>query len=231
MVNYLDVTYNKKLRFKTNYDTSFVEHLIKQFNLKPGKFLDIGCGTQNIMKLFKEKGFDVYGADIINPKEKSEFDIRCNNFETENLKFDTNEFDVVFCKSVVEHLRNPENIIKDAQRVLKPGGTIIVLTPSWLHTYWGPFYIDHTHVTPFMVSSLNKLLLLGDFDVYSTKEFYQFPIVWKLPFLKYICKFIALFPIPYFPVHYVQKKYNDTLNILIRFSNEPMILAHAKKKN
>ena len=30
-----------------------------------------------------------------------------------------------------------------------------MLTPSWRHTYWGPFFIDSTHVTPFTEASLH----------------------------------------------------------------------------
>ena len=112
------------------------------------------------MKLFEKKGFDVYGADLIEPENKNKFNIKCSNFESEEIQFDNNKFDIVFSKSVIEHLKNPNNIIKEALRVLKPGGKIILLTPSWLHTYWGPFYIDHTHVSPFTVSSLKNILQL-----------------------------------------------------------------------
>ena len=231
MPSYFNIYYDPKTRYKTNYDENFVELLIKRFNLEPGKLLDIGCGNQTTMKLFEKKGFDVYGADLIEPENKNKFNIKCSNFESEEIQFDNNKFDIVFSKSVIEHLKNPNNIIKEALRVLKPGGKIILLTPSWLHTYWGPFYIDHTHVSPFTVSSLKNILLLNNFKVNSVDVFYQFPYVWKFSFLKYVCKFIALLPIPYFPVHHTEKKYNDILNIVIRFSNEPMLLADATKKN
>ena len=56
MPNYLDLIYDQKKRFNTNYDNQLVDYLIKKFSLKPGKFLDIGYGMQTMMKLFKEKG-------------------------------------------------------------------------------------------------------------------------------------------------------------------------------
>lgn len=56
MPNYLELIYDQKKRFNMNYDNQLVHYLITKFSLKPGKFLDIGYGTQTMMKLFKEKG-------------------------------------------------------------------------------------------------------------------------------------------------------------------------------
>ena len=233
MPKYLDIVYESKRRFDTGYDDLFVDHLIKKFGLNKGKLLDLGCGKQMMMEVFSKKGFEVFGADSdINPDEKikGSFEVRASDFETKNLKYNDNEFDIVFCKSVVEHLANPMNLVKEANRVLKPGGKLIILTPSWKHTKWGPFYIDYTHKSPFTIPSLNDLLLVANFDVLDLEIFYQLPSVWKFPLLNIFCKFIAIFPIPYFPFHFLERKYNDKLNLFIRFSNEPMLLGHAIKK-
>ena len=233
MKNYLDIVYDKSRRYNSDYDEKFIDHLIKKFNLIPGKLLDIGCGTQKIMGIFDKKGFEVYGTDITQSemeKENKQFVVKKSDFENEKLKFDENQFDVVFCKSVVEHLKNPKNILSEAFRVLKPGGKLIILTPSWRHSHWGPFYIDFSHVTPFTEASLRDILLITDFNETNIEIFYQFPLIWKFPFLKFFCKLIALFPIPYFPLHFSEKKYKDEINIVIRFSNEPMLLGHATKK-
>ena len=56
-------------------------------------------------------------------------------------------FDVIYSKSVIEHFYYPEKILKEAYRVLKPGGIIITLTPDWEFIYKS-FYEDFTHRTP-----------------------------------------------------------------------------------
>jgi len=233
MSKYLDIIYDSERRYYTDYDDLFVKYLIKKFNLSKGKLLDLGCGKQLTMSIFSKKGFEVFGADFSKNPDKSikeSFEIKISNFESENLEYDDNQFDIVLCKSVVEHLSNPSNILKEANRVLKPGGKLIILTPSWKHTGWGPFYIDFSHKTPFTLPSLRDLLLTTDFNFVGIELFYQLPFVWRFPLLKLLCKFIAIFPIPYFPFHLTKKKYNDKLNILIRFSNEPMLLGYATKK-
>ena len=53
-----------------------------------------------------------------------------NNIEKEPLPFADNCFDVIFSKSVVEHIYNPDIFFKEAIRVLKPG-LLLTLTPDW----------------------------------------------------------------------------------------------------
>ena len=233
MKNYLDVAYHKDKKVKSNYDQKFVDHLIKIFELKAGKLLDIGCGTKRTMSLFKKRNFSVFGADILeyndNQKNNNGFEIKYCNFENEKIQYEDNSFDIVFSKSVIEHVRNSANIFSEAYRVLKPGGVAIILTPSWRHTYWGPFYVDPTHVSPFTESSLFDALMIANFKRPRVEIFYQFPLIWKFHFLRIFCKLISFLPLPYFPFHSKKKIYPDNLNTLIRFSNEPMLLAYAEK--
>ena len=180
MKNYLDVAYHKDKKVKSNYDQKFVDHLIKIFELKAGKLLDIGCGTKRTMSLFKKRNFSVFGADILeyndNQKNNNGFEIKYCNFENEKIQYEDNSFDIVFSKSVIEHVRNSANIFSEAYRVLKPGGVAIILTPSWRHTYWGPFYVDPTHVSPFTESSLFDALMIANFKRPRVEIFYQFPL-------------------------------------------------------
>jgi SAM-dependent methyltransferase len=48
----------------------------------------------------------------------------------ERLPFQPASFDVVACRSVLEHLPQPRSVMDDVARVLKPGGVFIFLTPS-----------------------------------------------------------------------------------------------------
>ncbi len=233
MKNYLKIVYGKNRKFLSDYDEKFVDYLIERFKLKEGKMLDIGCGTKRIMNLFYERKFKVFGVDRSSYKEDQQteldFEIKYLNLENDKIDYENNFFDIIFCKSVIEHIKNPSNIFNEAYRVLKPGGIILILTPSWRHTYWGPFYIDSTHITPFTESSLHDCFLFSEFKNVNVEIFYQFPLIWKYSFLKLFCKMLALFPLPYFPLYKQKKIYNDRINTLIRFSNEPMLLGYAEK--
>lgn len=62
-----------------------------------------------------------------------------------------NTFEEVLCKSVLEHLENPEKAIKEIWRVSKPGAKIIIEVPHFsCWQAWG----DITHKRPFNSTSL-----------------------------------------------------------------------------
>ena len=103
-------------------------------------------------------------------------------------------FDYIFSKSVIEHIHEPSLLIKESYRILKPKGKCIFLTPSWLHNAWGPFYLDHTHVTPFTQFSLRNLLKMSGYKNVRVINFRQLPFVWNSPILKLIPKIISKIP-------------------------------------
>jgi 2-polyprenyl-3-methyl-5-hydroxy-6-metoxy-1,4-benzoquinol methylase len=168
------------------------------------KLLDAGCGLGDFTQAFKEVGIDAIGLD------------REVDFETERFPF-KEQFDVVFSKSVIEHLWKPDNFIKEIKRVLKPNGKVVIMTPDW-QSQMRIFYNDYTHVHPYDKDSLRDLLEIYNFKEIETEKFYQLPILWKYPLLKIISRILRIFPV---------KGINN--NKFIRWSRELMILAIAKK--
>lgn len=65
------------------------------------------------------------------------------NCDRESLPFDASSFDAVIALEVFEHFSNPQFVIEEIRRVLKPGGTLIISIPS-RYTYHWPrlFYPD-----------------------------------------------------------------------------------------
>ena len=50
-------------------------------------------------------------------------------YEGSNIPVESNSFDSVICSEVLEHVRNPTSILKEAFRVLKPGGLMFICVP------------------------------------------------------------------------------------------------------
>lgn len=94
--------------------------------------LDAGCG-QNAPVLQKLVGFGKYliGIDVceLHKAEKSVFYLLKSNLQTISLK--DNSVDLVISRSVLEHIRNPEEAYREIYRILKPGGYFIFLTPNF----------------------------------------------------------------------------------------------------
>lgn len=81
-----------------------------------GKILDIGCGNNALVKKYGNGiGVDVHpweGVDRV-----------C---DTTNLPFKESEFDRVFLIACLNHIPEREKVLKEAFRVLKPGGMVIL---------------------------------------------------------------------------------------------------------
>lgn len=226
---YLEVTYSTTRAPIGEYPAMLARHLMETAYMKTGKLLDIGSGRGDFLDAFSQLGYEVAGVDIspFSAARVGTYTIKTCNFECEPLPFPDNEFDFVFSKSVIEHLHSPHHLVSGAFQVLKPGGVAVIMTPSWAHTYWGPFYIDHTHVTPYTIPSLADVLQIAGFENISSRYFYQLPIVWKHPSLLPMVRLFSVLPLSYRP--YENANWPDSFNKLIRFSKEVMLLAICQK--
>jgi len=227
--SYLDVTYAPDKAPRTSYPGQLAQWLVDTAYRGKGRLLDVGCGRGEYLEAFHQAGMNVAGVDIspAAPRYAAPHHVEVIDFESGKLPFPEGSFDFLFSKSVIEHIREPASLLGEVHRVLKPGGTAVIMTPSWEYTYWGPFYIDHTHVTPFTKMSLDEILTMSGFQTPAVSYFRQLPFLWKNPALNWVARVISALPIPYRPIH--AAPWPDELNKLIRFSKEVMLLAIARK--
>lgn len=88
--------------------------------------------------------------------------------------------DLVFSKSVIEHLPSAEMFLDNAFRALKRTGRVIIMVPDW-KTGYKTFYDDYTHVRPYTITSLRELFdttLWNDLEV---EVFWQIAWAWEWP--------------------------------------------------
>jgi SAM-dependent methyltransferase len=226
---YLKVTYSPERAPKGSYPHLLAAWLLNNIYKKPGRLLDLGCGRGDHLEAFAALGFEVAGVDISSgaPELSQVGTVKVADLEQDPLPFSPSSFDFVFSKSVIEHLRHPARLLAKALEALKPGGVAVIMTPSWAHTYWGPFYIDHTHVTPFTAPSLLDAITIAGFESSEVIHFYQLPFLWRYPFLRPFSRLIAALPLPYRP--YKPAPWPEGFNKLIRFSKEVMLLGVGRK--
>ncbi len=101
----------------------------------PGKtFLDIACGGGWMLAAAENKKLKTFGLDISsNAVEKSRKvspDSEITVGSGEKLPWPGNNFDYVSCLGSIEHYIHPEIGIQEISRVLKDGGTCIVMLPN-----------------------------------------------------------------------------------------------------
>lgn len=215
MKNYVEVAYRKSEKPYGEYPFQLAAYLKRRFHMKKGmRILDNGCGRGEFLRAFKGLGLDAYGTDSSDYCKKA----KVLNLNTDILPFENEYFDVVFSKSVIEHIDNTEFYISEMKRVLKTGGTLIIMVPDW-ETQYRIFYQDPTHIHPYTRKSIESLLYMNDFKKINSEKFVQLPIVWKNRFMLGLSRFIRMAG----PVKCVYK------NKFVRFSRELMIMGSGIK--
>lgn len=120
--------YDKKLDFLNSFEGDILKKMFKDFRGK--SVLDVGCGTGRLIRLLKDRGAVVTGADIsgkmIKIAGKKFPDIKIANADIENLPFEDNSFDVVIAAFVIVHLKSLKKAFDEVYRVLKNDGIFIL---------------------------------------------------------------------------------------------------------
>ena len=116
-------------------------------NLSGKKVLEIGPGAGAHSSLFAYKGAKMTAVDITPDRavstsrklkllsdEKEHFVF---NADSESLPFEDNSFDIVYSNGVLHHTNDTEKAISEVYRVLKPGGSaVIMLYAKHSYLYW-----------------------------------------------------------------------------------------------
>ena len=119
-----------------------------------GSVLDLGSGAQPYRHLFTK--IDRYVTIDLSKNEK--LDVRGTALA---LPFQNETFDTVVCSEVLEHVPEPSKLIAEVQRVLRPGGILLLTTPqTWgLHLEPFDFYRYTKHGLRYLAEKSNLKVL------------------------------------------------------------------------
>ena len=136
--------------------------LIKTLNNGEGSLLDIGAGTGDFLKYAKHTGWNINGVE---PNEGAR-DLAGKKgivLESTIEDFKGKTFEVITLWHVLEHLPNLEETIFKIEKLLKPGGTLIIAVPNfksydakYYKNYWAAFDVPR-HLWHFSKKSMGKL--------------------------------------------------------------------------
>jgi SAM-dependent methyltransferase len=132
-----------------------------------GRTLDFGCGSKPYRSLFSSSEY--IGIDFENPghpHDKEQVDVF---YDGRSIPFPDAHFDSAFSTEVFEHLFNIEEILDELNRVLKPGGKMLITCPFVWPEHEKPH--DFARYTQFALKALlekkgftvNKIEKTGDF--------------------------------------------------------------------
>lgn len=149
------------------------------FPLQPGDtVLDLGCGEgRHVISAFLEQDITAIGVDL-SLRDISVAQQRFEDFRQQNkgggfglsvanalkLPFADDTFDKVICSEVLEHIDDYEGVLKEINRVLKPGGLFCASVPrSWperICWYFSDAYhkVEGGHLRIFDARELNTTI-------------------------------------------------------------------------
>ncbi len=117
--------------------------VINQYIPKNSQLLEFGCGTGNLAYLIAKDGYTVLGVDI--SERFIDYAKKAYTEETQYLAFKTvdfgklpfndNSFDCIYTCAVLEHCYDVDKILLDINRLLRPGGYLIIATPNLLSPF------------------------------------------------------------------------------------------------
>jgi SAM-dependent methyltransferase len=221
--DYINVIYGEDVKPFTSYPSIFTGYLFKKYKINNGALLlDLGCGRGEFLNGFIDMGVDGHGVDFTDAAIKAcpKAIIKQADIENDGLPYPDNYFDVVFSMSVIEHFHNPDILIKEVYRCLKPGGLAIIMAPSWEYNY-RIYFEDYTHRTPFMMPALKNILNIHGFNEVNVIFFKQLPILWgNLYWAFNPLSFITRLMTPRILSKYFK---------WVRFSKEIMLLSTSRK--
>ncbi len=126
-----------------------------------GRLLDIGCGNKVYEKLLTGKISGYTGCDFVQNKFNT-VDLIC---DVTNIPLPSAEYDTCLSTQVIEHVPDPDGLLKEAFRLLKPGGYLILSGPLYWPVHGEPY--DYFRFTRF---GFEHLLTRNGFSVTAITE-------------------------------------------------------------
>lgn len=161
-----------------------IDQLIRPHLRAGSRLLEIGCGAGNLLLQATVSGSYPVALDLsmqaltfvrsrmeeaqTGPDAPGGF--ACTRAIGESLPFKDNIFDCVLLSEVIEHLEAPRISIREAARVLCPGGRLLITTPNY-RSFWplmewavdrlnmAPKMAGEQHISRFHPSSLKEMLV------------------------------------------------------------------------
>lgn len=140
-----------------------------------GNMLDMGCGRGDFLKVAQDHGYTVQGSDL-STAPSPHTDIPIFQGFLMDANFGTEQFDIIVTRNTLEHIFDPNEDLRELNRILKPGGLLYVKVPhvkyeeGWrCKAFFGfkSLFTPPVHLNHFSTGTLSGILERNGFEVIS----------------------------------------------------------------
>ena len=99
----------------------------------PGRLLEVGCGAGEQLARLRERGWEVEGQEIdaeAAERARALHGLRVHLGTLPSLALPDATYNAVSMNHVIEHVLDPVALLKECNRILKPGGVLVAITPN-----------------------------------------------------------------------------------------------------
>jgi ubiquinone/menaquinone biosynthesis C-methylase UbiE len=130
--------------------------------------LEVGCGSGALIEELENDGYtEVVGLDMsalaVDAARARGVDSVVQGDATA-LEYEDDSFDVVVASDVLEHLMNERRALAEWNRVLKPGGALVIFVPAFAFL-WSHHDVENQHFRRYSRSMLESVLEQSDYSV------------------------------------------------------------------
>jgi ubiquinone/menaquinone biosynthesis C-methylase UbiE len=157
-------------RMAFNFNSALFKVLVEHLKPEEGeKVLDLGCSRGFYVKAMEDYTGGVIGVDISEDSLEKAVTPKVEYGDITNLDFAEGSFDKVYSLHTIEHLPDLEQFFAEVTRVLKPGGTAIVVYPwelfqgmqaigAAIRQYRNPLLARKIHLHRLIPKSIGRLI-------------------------------------------------------------------------
>lgn len=102
-------------------------------HVSPGRLLDVGCYTGVFLAAARARGWQVQGVELSTwavETARAHYQLEVAQGTLGAVHFPPAQFDLITLIDVIEHLSDPCAVLREAHRLLAPGGYVYVSTPN-----------------------------------------------------------------------------------------------------
>ena len=173
-----------------------------------GRLLEVGFGSGEQLAYLRSLGWQAEGVDVdpvaVQQARLRGLEVRLGPLDSQ--AYPDNHFDAIVMSHVIEHVHDPKEFLRECHRILRPEGSLVMVTPNlegWGHRFFKSAWVHldpPRHLYLYTKQSLRALTIKSGFKIISS-DTAALGARWNYLSSRSIASTGMISPNPTFPLH------------------------------